>query len=741
MMNSPQIKSFQCGGAVDPSDQVYIVRETDAQLLHLMRQRNHCNLHAGRQAGKTSLMMNVRDALRGDGHQCIDADLSIFFGPHTLHEGLTALGNLMLGKMHGLYGAQQASLVAFSPDSRMALEQTVEVLLQRVMAALPGDEVLYLFFDEVDILMRYPPSEVFAFFIGLRSFLQRPDLHQHRLVLLLVSVLTPTEMIASYNTGGTSINFTRDLPLLPFANSAEVRRQFCEQAFAQHSAELADQVVNKVLTLTGGQPFLTALLGQELQWGNDLEHDFAKASESLLYSANSIAKGHFDTMRKQLFDMGDRVFALLQTYLEILQGKVFSVSQGGWNATALTNIALLRLGDGEHYEVANPLYRQRFNADWVQEMMSERETISLSKQFKASLFSKRIALILCGGTVGMVTIAGHSGFQGASDVLMHFIENDLTQIARIEAFPLYQLDGINMTPIEWRGIADLIYQRWEDFDGFVVAHGTDTLAYTASAVALMLGRVSKPVVFTGAQTSINLAYGDARANLFRACYVAAHDDAPLEVQLCFDDVVLRAVRAEKKDDRLFGGFHSPAWPPLARVTESLLPNRSAWLKGSAPAKPHYLPSLATRLLYIPLVPGLLPEYFVTVLAQSIANGKPLEGIIITTPGLGNIPSVEPYNFRVLIQQAVAAGVPVLISSQMPINPYTQDQYEHVSVPTKYGAIPAGNLTPGAAFAKFAWVIGCVSQEEIINPEQKAQRMELIKQKMWTDYVGEEGDFS
>lgn len=731
-------KTFQCGGAVDPEEQVYIERETDAQLLGLMRQRNHCNLHAGRQAGKTSLMMNVRDALRKDGHQCIDADLSVVFVNASFFTGLLAFGNLIIKKMAKFYGGKPEPF-AYSAETGIAT--AVDDLLLRVMAILPPNEVLYLFLDEVDSLMRFPPAEVYEFFIGLRAFLQRPDLHQHRLVLLIVSVLTPTEMMFSFPTGGTSINFTRDLLLSPFANTLAIRQQLREQAFPAHDETTVDIVLSAVLDLTGGQPFLTALVGQELLRGKDLDEDFKKTKENLLFSGNSIAKGHFDTIRKQLFDMGAQVFSILQIYVRVLKEPAVTVAQGGWHATALVNIALLKLDSNEHYQVANPLYRERFNTEWAEELMGERETGSLPKQFKSTQFNKRLALILCGGTVGMVTVARHSGFQGAEDVLRRFIDDELGKIAHIESFQLYQLDGINMTPVQWRGIADLINQRWDDFDGFVVAQGTDTLAYTASAVSFMLGRVSKPVVFTGSQTSINLAHGDARANLFRACYAAAHKDAALEVQLCFDDLVLRAVRAEKKDDRLFDGFHSPAWPPLARITEELLPNRSAWLKGSPPKKPRYLPNLATRLLYIPLVPGLLPEYFVVVLQQSIEIGKPLEGIIITTPGLGNIPSVEPYSFRTLIQAAVSKSVPVLISSQMPINPYTQDQYEHVSVPTKYGAIPAGNLTPGAAFAKFAWVIGCIDSDEANDPTLKERRMDLIKQKMRADYVGEEGDFS
>ena len=170
----------------------------------------------------------------------------------------------------------------------------------------------------------------------------------------------------------------------------------------------------------------------------------------------------------------------------------------------------------------------------------------------------------------MVTHEGKSGFQGANDILTEFIQQKVSRIADIEIHPLYQLDGINMGPTQWLGIARFIDQWWDRYAGFVIAHGTDTLAMTASAVSMMLGRVNKPVVFTGAQTTLDVLHGDATNNLLRAAYVAAHPEGVCATQICFNDQIFRAVRAEKADDRMFAGFVSPAWPTLAHITENLL---------------------------------------------------------------------------------------------------------------------------------------------------------------------------
>lgn len=749
-MNHHPDKTFQCGGAVDPSEKVYIRRNTDEELLLLLRRGNHCNLHAGRQAGKTSLMLNVRDQLLNDKNRwCINVDFAALFSAHSLREGLIALADHVLKKIFIKYIAPyiddltSKSYSGFQ-TSEPLITNIVQDMLLRIMSALPEEAVLYLFWDEVDCLMHFPPSEVYQFFIGLRSFLQRPDLHQNKLVLLLVSVLTPTQMMFSYETGGTSINFARDVPLSPFDNTLPIRQQLREQAFSTQNSEIVENVLTELLNLTGGQPFLTSLIGQELQNSQDLSDDFKKIQDDLLNSPNSIARGHFETMDKELFDMGDRVFSILQVYSRVLRGEAVSVAAGRSDAAMLENIALLKVGCDGNYQVANPIYKKRFGPEWIEELMGKRETASLADPFQPGLkhrsLKKRLALILCGGRIGTITVDGHSSFQGAASALNQFIEQELEQIAHIELFPLYQLDSINMTPIEWRGIADLVYHQWDHFDGFVITQGRDTLAYTASAVSFMLGPVRKPVVFTGAQTQIDMPLGDARSNLYRACFAAAHVHFVPEVQVCFGDEVLRAVCAKKKDGRIFQGFDSPAWQPLAHFADDLVPHNIAWLKGTAPPKPKYAPELASRLLLISLVPGLLPEYFEEVLTHSILIQKPLDGIIITTLGT-NVPTKEPYNFRTLIQKAVDHGIPVLLSSQTPIKFDTLETNKIDSVAEKYGAIQAGNLTPASLFVKFAWVIGCVNKEEADNPELKSTRMANIKNKMATNYVGEEGDLN
>ena len=732
-------KRFLCGGAIDPNRQVYVSRQADQTTLDLLQQGNSVNLHAGRQTGKTSLMFRVKDTLEQQGHLCINLDLTLLFQQGSLLDGLYRLAKQLRDKLAPDYAL---------PTIRRARNDSIASVLARLLhhlAQIPTDQNnqrLYLLLDEVDVLMRFPAPVCAEFFLTLRQFFNTPSPHRERLAILLVSVMTPSEMIFGHETGGIGINFLRDVPLAAFQPSPAVLNQLSSQGFPDSDPVHINPLLNDVLALSGGQPFLTALLCQALQTDPDPADCFASLQDELLHAPRSIAHNHLFGMRKQLMDMGDRLFSLMLCYQRVVQGELITPSRGGWDATSLENIGLIRLNQHNHYVIANPIYQAHFDLAWAEELQTSRETASLAKPGLHAtgerLFDRRIALILCGGTVGMVTHEGKTGFQGAQDVLSDFIQLQVSRIAHVESHPLYQLDGINMGPVQWLGIARFIDEWWDQYDGFVIAHGTDTLAMTASAVSMMLGRVTKPVVFTGAQTTLDVLHGDATNNLLRATYVAAHPKGVCETQVCFNDQVLRAVRTEKADDRMFPGFVSPAWPTLAHITEKLLINKSAALT-PVTQRSAFLPYLAERILVIVLIPGMQPDDYQALIDLRHDQGEPIEGIIISTPGLGNIPSEPPYNFRIFIQQAVQNHIPVLISSQVPINPYTQDQYEAASVPTQYGAIPAGNLTIAAAFTKFAWVIGRI-QQTWSNRPKNAEFLTEIKLQMRINYVGEEGEY-
>jgi len=182
----------------------------------------------------------------------------------------------------------------------------------------------------------------------------------------------------------------------------------------------------------------------------------------------------------------------------------------------------------------------------------------------------KICLIYTGGTIGMQRDVRTGTLHPPEDPESFLNVAPELKEKNFKFKSLMNKDSTNMTPEDWTTIATEIYNRRNDgYKGFVVAHGTDTMHFSASAVAFALGEnLNFPVVFTGAQTIPDVSHGDARINLLRAFKVAETDIA--EVVISFGDFVFRGCRAQKKDERRFDAFESPAYFPLANITQEII---------------------------------------------------------------------------------------------------------------------------------------------------------------------------
>jgi len=189
----------------------------------------------------------------------------------------------------------------------------------------------------------------------------------------------------------------------------------------------------------------------------------------------------------------------------------------------------------------------------------------------------KICLIYTGGTIGMI----REELPDGSSVLrppenpkefLHDLkaEEEVRQIAEIEFVQLMSKDSTNIVPSDWTAMAQAIYERRnKGYTGFVVAHGTDTMHFSSSALAFAFGKhLNFPIVFTGAQTTPKVAHGDARVNLLRALKVACEDIA--EVVVSFGEYIFRGCRVQKKDEKRFDAFDSPAEFPLGYITEDIV---------------------------------------------------------------------------------------------------------------------------------------------------------------------------
>ncbi len=268
------------------------------------------------------------------------------------------------------------------------------------------------------------------------------------------------------------------------------------------------------------------------------------------------------------------------------------------------------------------------------------------------------------------------------------------------------LDSSNMNPETWLKLANSIEANYSDYDGFVILHGTDTMAYTASALPLMLSGLDKPVIITGAQLPLGQLRNDARENLKTAMVLAANFAIP-EVGLFFDDQLLRGCRSTKVSATRFDAFDSPNYPPLATAGTSIKifeeRIRSADTRSSSIQVNNIVPG---EIASFRLFPGLSNEILKHFLK------RPLKALILETYGDGNGPTNDP-DFLKAIQSAVEDGLVVVGCTQCIHGGVTQSSYETGTALAKAGVISARDMTIEAVFAKLLFLFsGSFSVEEV-----------------------------
>lgn len=348
----------------------------------------------------------------------------------------------------------------------------------------------------------------------------------------------------------------------------------------------------------------------------------------------------------------------------------------------------------------------------------------------------RICLIYTGGTIGMQRLPNGTLVPPSNPRdFLDRVAPELPKLFEYDFVELMNKDSTNMTPDDWTKIAEVIYEKYSQntYDGFVVAHGTDTMHFTASAVAFALGNnLSVPVVFTGAQTNPEVAHGDARVNLIRACKVCSTQLA--EVAIVFGEFIFRGCRAQKKDERRFDAFESPALFPLGYVTEEILLHPLATRRPASPKPLEFSPHFAEGVLQVSLIPGLRPS-----LLQPILASPECTGIILQSFGAGNVPDEAPYSFRELIERATDLLKPVIVTSQFPANETLHTAYRPGRAAIEAGAIPTGNMTSSCAVAKFRWVLAGFERDLASRRCRREDRISEVNARMQHIYIGEMGD--
>lgn len=264
------------------------------------------------------------------------------------------------------------------------------------------------------------------------------------------------------------------------------------------------------------------------------------------------------------------------------------------------------------------------------------------------------------------------------------------------------IDSSNMNPGHWQVLGKIIYQNYETHDGFVVLHGTDTMAFTASALSFMLEGLAKPVIFTGAQLPISEPRSDARENLITALEIASakKDGVPVVPEVCiyFDYELLRGNRSKKVQSMQFDAFDSGNYPPLAKAGVKIDYNYAFidQAKQNRPLKLHT--AFNTDISIIKLFPGINKAAI-----ESILKTPGLKAVILETFGSGNAPTLD-YLVDAL-REAIERGIIIVNISQCPGGTVIQGRYETSKELLKAGVLSGADMTTEAAVTKLMLLLG------------------------------------
>ena len=306
---------------------------------------------------------------------------------------------------------------------------------------------------------------------------------------------------------------------------------------------------------------------------------------------------------------------------------------------------------------------------------------------------KKILLIGTGGTIA--SEMGESGLapELTSEQLLRYIP-DISGICQVECLQLFSLDSTNIQPKHWARIASAIRAHYREFDGFVISHATDTMAYTAAGLSYLVQGSPKPIVLTGAQKPIGFETTDSKQNLRDAVTVAASDMAG--VMLVFNGKIIMGTRARKTRSKSFEAFSSINYPLLGMVRDGRI---IRYIHPESRAVPQFYDDVNPRVALLKLIPGTDCGVAEFLLERN-------DALIIESFGVGGLPTYKAGDYYETVKAGLDAGKTVVMTTQVE-NEGSDLAVYHVGAGIKRNLpiLEAYDMTSEAVTAKLMWILG------------------------------------
>ena len=308
---------------------------------------------------------------------------------------------------------------------------------------------------------------------------------------------------------------------------------------------------------------------------------------------------------------------------------------------------------------------------------------------------KKILMIGTGGTIASTpTEHGLAPGLTPSDILSYIPA--VRQVCEVDTIQVCHLDSTNVTPQHWRLMAGTVEEHYEEYDGFVICHGTDTLAYTAAALSYMIRNSPKPIVVTGAQKPIHMDVTDARTNLLDS-FIYAADDESRDVNIVFNGKVIAGTRAKKERAKNYNAFSSINFPYLAVIQEGMIVRYIKELPCDTPVSFSY--DMKDGVYVLKLIPGMhasiLPYLF-----------EHYDCLVIESFGVGGIPNTLVQEFYTEMKKWEGKGKYVVMTTQVANEGSNMTVYEvGKRVKQDFKLFEAYDMTLEAVITKMMWLMG------------------------------------